>query len=146
MPYTAITHDSRHPFETYILAAAVIGGTFAVFGNLWPMSIAAVFPFWAQTVWGIFFGGGAGIALLGIAIKRRDLGVFMEQIGLVAFAGACSTYAAALFTYNRFESFTVAMLMILLACASITQYVRLEKAVRAVIKRGQAISRVRRNG
>lgn len=143
MPYTAITHDSRHPFETCVLVAGVVAGVGAIAGGLWPSSLIEAFTPWAQTAWGIFFGGGALIALLGIIFKTRDLGIFFEQVGLIAFGSGCATYASALAIYNPEGGFAASALLALLAIASAVQWWRLEKFIRGQIAKGQRV-RMRR--
>lgn len=143
MPYTAITHDSRHPFETHTLFAAVIGGSGAVFGGLWPSSIEAVFSLWVQSVWGIAFGGGALMALVGIHITKRDTGIFLEQIGLMSLAGSCLTYGAALLIFNFSGGFAISAFLFLVATACIKQWWRLEKFIRETIAHGARIRRAR---
>lgn len=139
MIFTDVTRDSRHPFETSILAAGIVGGAFALFGGLWPTSLEVVLYDWVQRVWGIFFFGGAVMAEVGIVLKSRDIGIFLEQIGLVSFGGACATYASALLIYNFSGSFTVAVLMLLVSWASFAQWWRLERFIRAQIARGERI-------
>lgn len=144
MPYTAITHDSRHPFETYILTAGVLAGGSAVFGDLWPTAIEEAFPVWAQAVWGILFGGGALIALIGIALKKRDTGILLEQVGLTALGAMCITYSGAIFVFNRSGGFAVSVLLVLIGAACFRQWWRLEKFVRATITRGRRARRFER--
>lgn len=143
VPYSAITHDSRHPFETYILTACVIGGTFALLGDLFPASLQAAFPSWVERMWGIGFAGGAALALTGINATNRKFGIFMEQIGLINVAATCFTYAAAILVYQGADGIVVAALFILIGAASVRQWGRLEKFVRDSIRFGARMKRIR---
>lgn len=144
MPYTAITHDSRHPFETYILFAGLVAGVAALFGGLWPASIESAYPMWVQALWGFFLAGGSGCALFGITIKNRSLGIFLEQIGLASFGSACFVYSVVLLWFNPTGGFAISAFLMMVAFASFRQWRRLEKAVKRIIALGQATRRIER--
>lgn len=134
MPYSSITRDSRHPFETYTLAACVIAGGSAVFGGLRPSAINAAFPLWAQIIWGALLGGGALIALVGIWYKRRPVGIFLEQVRLVSTGFMCFTHAASVYAFNNKGGFTSFCLFTLVGAACIKQYLRLRTFLKHVDK------------
>lgn len=148
MPYTAITRDSRHPFELLLLVAGVVTGSSALASGLWPNSLEQALFDWMQPVWGSLLGGGALVALLGIWMRNRATGVLLEQVGLTAFGSACSVYGGALLVYNFPNSLVVSIFFLLIAVACVWQYLRIERAIKAAIARGQIVKarRERRGG
>ncbi len=138
MPYTAVTRDSRHPFETYILTACFLAGTSAVVGDLWPSAIRAALPEWAQLVWGILLSVGALVSLIGISISNRPAGIQLEQVGLIATGSMCWTYATAILVFNSRGGFSAACLLVLIGAACFRQWKRLENFIRHAINLGEA--------
>lgn len=146
MPYSSITHDSRHPFQLAILAAGVIGGIFALLGDFWPRSIEAAFSSPAQQVWGVLFGGGASLALAGSLLRRRDIGILLEQVGLASFGGACLTYASALLVYSYPTSAILMLMMLFLGLASAWRWRDLQRFIKLHIGHARWLRKKREAG
>jgi hypothetical protein len=141
MPYSSVTHDSRHPFQLSVLVAGALAGVAAVVGDFWPPSIEEAFPYFWQQLWGILFGGGALTALVGSLLKRREVGIFLEQVGLVSFGITCLTYAGALYAYTSPRSLVLASLMVMLGVASMKRWLDLERFIRKVLGRVKWLKR-----
>lgn len=86
---------SRHPFETYLLALAVVSGIPLLFGRPNSGSIAATLPPYLVTGWGAVLVLGSSLALIGSFWRGRSAtGLVMERTGLVGTGGASMVYAA----------------------------------------------------
>lgn len=87
---------SRHPFETYLLALALVSGIPLMFGRANSASVAATLPDALVVVWGTMLVVGSGTALVGTYWRGSLLtGVVLERTGLVGVGGAAIVYSLA---------------------------------------------------
>ncbi len=87
---------SRHPFETYLLALAVVSGVPLIFGGGNSRTIDASLPPTLVVVWGVMLTVGSSMALVGSYWRGRQItGLVLERAGLVGVGGAAIVYAVA---------------------------------------------------
>lgn len=95
--YADPLHAGRHPFQTFMLALAVISGLPLILGRPQPLSIEATLPPWLATTWGVMLFGGAVVALLGSYwLGNYANALTLERIGLLIVGSAACLYGFAL--------------------------------------------------
>jgi hypothetical protein len=94
-PLTGIP-ASRHPFQFWMLTAAVFAGTSALLTEAAPATLESLIPQWTVYIWsGLLIIGGA-LGLPAGFWKDRLTGLLLERIALAALAAACFVYAIVL--------------------------------------------------
>lgn len=92
------THrDARHPFEIFLLAACAFAGITQALTGARPGSVASQLSPMMQLIWSALLGVGGVVALTGVFWHDIKVALELESIGLLAVAGACATYAGAVF-------------------------------------------------
>lgn len=133
MPYSAITHDSRHPFETHALFGAAWMGAVSLLTQTWPYSLREGFPYGMRVAWTAFILVGSIVALFGIGWKKRPSGLLMEQVGLITLAVSLISYAITIFVYNSPVGLGIGGFLFAVGIACIRQWWRIEKSIRATL-------------
>lgn len=86
---------SRHPFETYLLALAACAGISGLFSRqAQPDPIREAVGPVGTTIWLLFMGVGALVALIGVAWPRRSIGLIWEMAGCLSAGVATLFYTA----------------------------------------------------
>lgn len=96
-PYrTDPLRSGRHPFELFVLTLAFLVSIPTILGATpTPGSINDTLPDWLALSWSVALAGGAGIALFGVFLLNRGVGIILEQLGLGIFAIASMVYTGA---------------------------------------------------
>jgi len=96
-PYrTDPLRSGRHPFQLFVLFLAWLVSLPTLFGAApTPGSINATLPAWLAFSWSVALAAGAGIALVGVFLLNRPIGIILEQLGLGIFGIASVVYTAA---------------------------------------------------
>jgi hypothetical protein len=100
-PRPVYVTPGRQPFEVAVLAACLIVGTSLAVTGLRPPTLTRGLTEPILSVWLILMAVGGGVGLLGV-YWRGSLsdGMLIEFAGVVAVAGSCLLYVAALFALN----------------------------------------------
>jgi hypothetical protein len=85
-------------FLSFLTALPILLGAPAL-----PGSIRASLPPWVADIWAICLAGGAGLAMLGIYLKRRDWGLILEQVGLALTGVACLVFAGCILAFQGID-------------------------------------------
>jgi hypothetical protein len=142
MPLTEVTREGREGFEIYTLVLCVLGGPPIIFGDATPGTIQALLPHQWQLVWGLMICLGSLIALIGIFLPRRDTGLIIEQIGMVATGVGMLAYAAAVLDAAGWSGFFPAIAVTGFGLACFRRWWRIQKA----LKKAEVLAQRRQRG
>lgn len=93
MPLSEVTREGREGFEIYTLGLCLLAGIPLLIGNSRPGSIQSLLPESWQVIWSIFLVGGSLVALIGIFLPNRVIGLLLEQFGMIPTGVAAISYA-----------------------------------------------------
>jgi len=133
--YADPLHAGRHPFQTFMLALAVISGLPLILGHPQPRSIEATLPPWLATTWGVMLFGGAVVALLGSYwLGNYANALTIERIGLLVVGGAACLYGLTLLLVLGPSTAVAAGIVLGFGLASLKRAFDIGHIMRAAIK------------
>lgn len=130
---------SRHPFEIFGLGLCMFTGIPLILGAPTARSLDALLPGWAENTWGALLFLGAGIALIGIMLRRRDIGLLLEQVGLTWVAATTIFYAAVLGVYVGIPAMTSLVFVLGFGASCGWRAVQIQKQVNDVVSQARGV-------
>jgi hypothetical protein len=129
-----LTKLSRHPFQIWVMLAAIISGLPIFLGRVAPPnSLEEKLPHAGIFAWALLFAGGGVMAIIGATLRKRDTGLLVEQVGLGFVGSACLLYSGLLGVNAGWQAASVSIALLgSLAAASVWRFVDIQRTIRAV--------------
>lgn len=128
-PLTGIP-ASRHPFQFWMLTAAVFAGTSALLTEAAPATLESLIPQWTVYVWSFLLITGGALGLPAGFWKDRLTGLLLERIALASLAAACFVYAIVLLAVAGGPGTTAAVFQMTVSIAAIWRIVHVNRELR----------------
>lgn len=140
LPLWALLPPARNWWEVYLLALCVFSGLSSL---LWPQTVTPNLdrhlPSLVLSGWGWCLLTGGLVALAGVIIGPRPVGILIERSGLLVLLGACVAYPVALLMIVGSHGLPQALTIAVFAVVVMQRIVRVTRLVHLMTRpRGDA--------
>lgn len=114
----------------FLLAACILSGLGALFGDGEPRALQRALEPWMVTAWSVMLLTGSATALTGVALPSPSWGVLVERVGLHLLASASLAYATVIVIMNGQPAVFAGLMTGAFGAACYARAVQITRAVR----------------